>query len=137
MINRRRFLRGMMAGGLTTVHLPIFEMFLQRKAYASTDGFPTRFGLFYWGNGMRPDQWVPTGTGSNDEWELSSALSPLQGLKDKVAVVSGMSLKTTNYSPHSSGLVGFLTGQNIFGDDDSWTVPSPTIDQFPVPELGL
>ena len=136
MINRRRFLRGMMAGGLTTVHLPIFEMFLQRKAYASTDGFPTRFGLFYWGNGMRPDQWVPTGTGSNDEWELSSALSPLQGLKDKVTVVSGMSLKTTNYSPHSSGLVGFLTGQNILGDDDSWTVPSPTIDQVLAQEIG-
>ena len=28
-ISRRRFLRGMMAGGLVTVQLPLLEMFLQ------------------------------------------------------------------------------------------------------------
>ena len=136
MINRRRFLRGMMAGGMVTVHLPIFEMFLQRKAFASSDGFPTRFGLFYWGNGMRPEQWVPTGTGTGDEWTLSDSLSPLQNLKEKISVVSGMSLKTTNFSPHWSGAIGFLTGQDIIGDDDAWTAPSPTLDQIFAQELG-
>ena len=48
-LNRRQFLRGMMAGGLVTVQLPLLEMFMGRKALAQDGGFPRRFGLFYWG----------------------------------------------------------------------------------------
>ena len=134
MMNRRRFLRGMMAGGLVTVHLPILELFMSRKALASDGGFPTRFGLFFWGNGNKPDQWTPVGEGA--DWELSDALEGLASFKDEISVVSGMSLKVPNLMPHWSGAVGFLTGQAAVGEESSWTVGCPSIDQLIAQEIG-
>ena len=62
--NRRSFLKGLLAGSAVTIGLPPLECMMnaQGTAYAGTvSGFPTRFGLFYWGNGMVPDFWAPTG----------------------------------------------------------------------------
>ena len=101
-INRRQFLRGMMAGGLVTLHLPMLELFMSRKALAQDGGFPKRFGLFYWGNGNRPENWVPTGEGFGDDWTLSQSLQALAPVKDKLSVVTGMSTKVPNTSPHWS-----------------------------------
>ena len=134
MINRRRFLRGMMAGGLVTVHLPLLELFMSRRALASDGGFPLRFGLFFFGNGNRPDQWTPIGEG--DDWALSESLQDLSALKEYVTVVSGTSLKVPNIHPHWSGGVGFLTGQAATGEGDSWGVAVPTIDQVLAQEIG-
>jgi hypothetical protein len=134
MINRRRFLRGMMAGGVITVQLPILELFMSRKALASDGGFPQRFGMFFWGNGNRPDQWTPIGEG--DEWELSDAMEGLINFKDEISVVSGMSIKVPNVMPHWSGAIGFLTGQTAVGDESDWTVGGPTIDQLLAQEIG-
>ena len=66
-MRRRRFLRGMLHGGLVTVGLPWLELFTPRLARADT-GFPQRFGVFFWGNGNRPEKWTPAGEG--EEWEL-------------------------------------------------------------------
>lgn len=135
--SRRRFLRGALAGGgLVTVGLPALEVFAPRKAYAGGELFPRRFGLFYWGNGNRPDQWTPDGDGSGDDWALSEELLPLAALKEKLTVVSGLSTKVANISPHWSGAAGLLTGRQVDGDDDSWTVYGPTLDQVIAQELG-
>ena len=135
-LNRRQFLRGMMAGGLVTVQLPLLEMFMGRKALAQDGGFPRRFGLFYWGNGNRPEHWVPTGEGFGADWTLSQSLQSLLPVKEKLAVVSGMSLKVPNTSPHWSGGLGFLTGQELIGDDDNWTAAVPSFDQLLAQDIG-
>ena len=49
-VKRRRFLRGLLSGGLVTVGLPWLELFAGRNARAES-GFPSRFLLFFWGNG--------------------------------------------------------------------------------------
>lgn len=135
-MNRRQFLRGMMAGSVVTLQLPLLEMFMSRQALAQDGGFPLRFGMFYWGNGMRPFQWVPKEEGVGDDWELAPSLEPLLSMKESLAVVTGMSLKVPNTSPHWSGGLGFLTGQELIGDDDSWTAAAPTMDQVLAQAIG-
>ena len=65
--SRRRFLRGMLQGSAVFVGLPLFERMLNGNGNALACGgaIPKRFGLYYWGNGNRPDRWVPTTTGTD------------------------------------------------------------------------
>lgn len=133
--SRRKLLRGILAGAAVSVGLPWLEVFAGRRAQAACgDGFPKRLVLFLWGNGNRPAQWTPTGSGS--DWSLSAELAALEAFKQKITVVSGLSVKVDNISPHWSSATGLLTGQPIIGDDNSWTVAAPTIDQVVAQAIG-
>lgn len=119
----------MLGGAAVSVGLPSLECF------AESGAFPKRFGVWFWGNGILPDRWVPTGEGT--EWELSDQLSPLANVKDDITVVSGMSVKTGNSIPHGSGPGGMLGGAPLIirsGDDFSFSGPS--IDQAIAAEIG-
>ena len=133
-MKRRNFLRGMLHGSVVTVALPPL-LYFQPKAFAA-DGFPSRFLFWFWGNGNRPDQWTPAGEGDGDNWTLSESLTPLAGFKEQLAVISGMSLKVPNILPHTSGLVGLVTGQAAAGGEGDWTVAGPSIDQLIANEIG-
>jgi hypothetical protein len=129
-VGRRTLLRGLLGGAVVTVGLPPLEAFLDltRKAGATCGGvIPRRFGLFFWGNGNRPEQWLPVGEG--ETWELSEELAPLAGVKDKITVVSGMSVKTGNFTPHTSGVAGLLTGAAEILSGGSMTFARASIDQ--------
>ncbi len=133
-IGRRTLLRGLLGGVVVTVGLPPLEAFLDltRKANATCGGVvPRRFGLFFWGNGNRPDKWLPVGEG--ESWELSEQLAPLAAVKHKITVVSGMAVKTGNVYPHTSGSVGLLSGAAAL-DDGSWGLPS--VDQVVADAVG-
>ena len=133
-MKRRQFLRGLSRGALVTVALPSLELF-SRPAFAS-EGFPHRFLYWYWGNGNRPELWTPATEGVGDQWALSESLLPLQAFKEKLSVITGMSIKVPNILPHNSGLVGISTGQAAVGDESSWTVAAPSIDQVIAEEIG-
>ncbi len=136
-LTRRSLLRGLLAGGAAvTVGLPALEIFLNSHgtAYASGEGFPARFGLFFWGNGVLPDKWIPQGEGAN--WALSEQLQPLANVKDMVTVVSGMAVKTGNPIPHHSGVAGLLSGTVADGDNHVASPLLPTIDQLIANEIG-
>lgn len=124
---RRALLRGALGGMLCSIGLPLLEAH-QHRAHAQDAGFPTRFGLFYWGNGNLPDQWAPTSTG-NGSWEPSEQLSPLSPWRDQVSVVTGLNIKVTNELPHFSGLVGSLCGTTALTQGEDYTFPAPSIDQ--------
>lgn len=127
--SRRSVLRGLLAGGgLVSLGLPSFE------AHADCGAFPQRFGVWFWGNGNRPDKWTPEGDGV--DWTLSSELAPLAALQDEITVVSGFSTKVPNLIPHWSGCCGLLTGRTEDGPEDAWTVRGPTIDQLIAAEIG-
>ena len=134
-LSRRTVLRGLLQGSVVTVGLPPLLAF-SSTARASTcaNGFPRRFGMFFWGNGNRPDFWTPTGEGT--DWSLSDELLPLAPVKDKISVVSGMSVKADNISPHWSGAIGQLTGRPLVGLDSDWDVAEPTIDQRLAQTIG-
>ncbi|MFM2245265.1 MAG: hypothetical protein RL071_1339 [Pseudomonadota bacterium] len=133
--SRRGVLRGALGGAAVTVGLPWLELFVGPTARAETT-FPIRFGVWNWGNGVRPDQWRPVGEGSGLSWTLSEELAPLINVKEKLAVVTGMAVKVPNYIPHWSGAGGLLTGLDALGDDEDWTVQGPTIDHIVADQIG-
>ena len=137
LLNRRTMLRGVMAGTAIAIGLPALEIFLNTNgnAYAGGDSLPKRFGIFFWGNGILPDRWVPAGMGPT--WELSPTLMPLADVKDKITVISGMKVNTGNTVPHYSGSAGILSGAAPLNNEtelDTFTVPS--IDQVIAAAVG-
>lgn len=138
MINRRTLLRGLLGGAAVTLGLPPLELFMNTSgtAYAEdkTDGFPKRFGLFFWGNGCLPEKWNPAQTGS--AFELSPLLEPLAAHKARLSVVSGMRVNVPNVEPHFATAAGILSGRPLIKTSQNYTFAGPSIDQVFATALG-
>lgn len=130
-LDRRTVLRGLLGSTVVSIALPPLDIFFNSHgtAYAGGLPFPTRFGIYFWGNGVRPDRWVPTRAGSGDQWQLSEELAPLAPHKDKITVISGLQVKIPNRIPHWSGAAGILSATSGRGRDNSYTMAAQTIDQ--------
>ncbi|MBM4373679.1 MAG: DUF1552 domain-containing protein [Deltaproteobacteria bacterium] len=138
-LSRRMLLRGLLAGGAVAVGLPALEVFLgpNGDALADGSGFPTRFGWWFFGNGVHANRWVPAGNGPN--YELSEQLAPLATVKDQVTVVSGLRVDLPNSVPHGSGPAGILYGgplQKVGDSFDNSTFGAPTLDQVVAQAFG-
>ena len=112
-LQRRTFLRGAIGGLAATIPLPPLEAMFNAHGDALAQGqpIPKRFGIWFWGNGVRRAHWVPDGTGLS--WTARSEMEPLtriSGLKDYISPISGMEIKTATH-PHHSGMAGIFTGQ--------------------------
>jgi hypothetical protein len=105
---RRAFLRGLFGGSAVAVGLPALHL-TAPPAWATTGAGPDRFGVWFWGNGTKPDTWQPTGTGTG--FVPSAQLAPLAGVQDYVSVATGYEIKTATH-PHHSGMTGILTGEH-------------------------
>jgi hypothetical protein len=129
-ISRRRFLRG--SGG-AMLALPIFDQLLNGNgdAFAADNApLPKRFGVFFWGNGVRLDRWVPQQSGLG--FGLSPALQPLSGLRDYINVPTGFDWVDGNRG-HHGGAAGILSASNYIEqphstDSYSSRFRSPSID---------
>lgn len=136
--SRRRVLRGLAGGAVIGVGLPWLETLVDPRliARASSDGlFPKRFGMYFWGNGNRPDRWTPIGEGPG--YTLSDELAPLAGHEDILTVLTGLSVKVDNLIPHWSGAAGVISGRSALGSgNDDWTVQVATIDQVIADAIG-
>lgn len=137
-LHRRTLLKGLLGGAVVTVGLPPLERFMNAHgtAYAESadEGFPKRFGLFFWGNGNLPERWNPTGEGT--DWQLSEQLAPLAAHKAKISVVSGTRLGVPNTVPHGAGAAGILSGRPIISNGNNDTFGGPSIDQVIAEVLG-
>jgi hypothetical protein len=137
-LDRRTLLCGMLGGAAVSLGLPPLEAMFGESgsAYALDGPVPLRFGLFFWGNGNRPDRWTPTGTGQGSAWSLSEALAPLAAIKHKLTVVTGTAVKLPNDAPHSSGAAGLLTGARLGSITDDYSFTRASIDQVIAAEIG-
>jgi hypothetical protein len=99
-LSRRTLLRG--AGG-AAISLPLLEIMLDSrgKLYAqSAAATPKRYVVCFGGQSLGGDgdpvhnDYVPTTVGAN--YDLKSALAPLQSVQADVSVVSGLSIPTAN-----------------------------------------
>lgn len=138
-LDRRTVLRGLLAGAAVSVALPTLECMLNANgtAYADGEELPTRFGVWFWGNGVRPEVWVPTGTGTSFRW--SPLLEPLEPVRSKISVVSGLTVRTATH-PHHSGICGVLTGDTFHKlrnvrDTIATTFNRPSVDQLVAEEF--
>ena len=137
-LDRRTVLRGLLGGAAIGIGLPALETFLHPNGDAWADGgaIPTRLGLFYWGNGNVASSWVPSRTGQGSAWSLSPTLSPLEPHKSRLTVVSGLTLRLPNTSPHHPGACGILTGRKLVDPLLGFSYPSATFDQVAADTLG-
>jgi Protein of unknown function (DUF1552) len=142
-ISRRTVLRGALGGAGVALALPPLEAMFNGNGTAYADGaaIPTRLGIFFWGNGVKPDRWVPTTTGS--AWTPSLSLAPLAtaGVQDYVNVVSGTVITSGDERGHHSGTVGILSGaplvsQPANGAPYRSTFSQPSIDQVAANIIG-
>lgn len=131
---RRTVLRGMVAGGVgVALPLPRMSGMLNGNgtAYANGAALPTRYGTWFFGNGINPPEWVPTTTGVGSAWTLSPMLMPLQPSKAYLQVITGLTNKVPDISAHKARPAAALTGATSARD-----VKLPSIDQLLVPFLN-
>lgn len=151
-IGRRTMLRGVLGGASIAMALPALDLFLNENgtAYADGSAFPKRFGVFFWGNGVLPWNWVPgvsdpiagtvtPMTGSlvgPDAIPLSEQLASLEDLRAKLTIVSGFDVKTGGRFPHNSASCGMLTGSPILAQGEREVWEHPTLDQIVAQAIG-
>ncbi len=134
-----------MAGGVGIgVALPPLEAMFNGNGTAYADGaaIPKRLGIFFWGDGVKPDRWVPVNTGTG--WTSSPALLPLEtaGVKDYVNVVTGTNITSGDVRGHHSGTVGILSGAPLISQPANGapyrsTFSKPSIDQVAANIIGV
>lgn len=110
-ISRRAFLRGV---GVTMA-LPWLESLpgpsSNSVAATATEGtsaaaFPKRFAVLFMGNGVNPEHWWAKGAGA--EMELGKTLEPLEPVKTKINVISGLFNKPSTGQGIHPGMTGNL-----------------------------
>src|SRR3954462_1478919 len=103
--SRRRFL----GGAAAVIGLPFFESLGWRRAHAQTaDAAPMRFLAVYVPNGIHMPDWTPTTTGTG--WMMPHILAPLEKLRSKIAVISGLDHEQTAHPGSPPGDHGSGTG---------------------------
>ncbi|MBC8067039.1 MAG: DUF1552 domain-containing protein, partial [Deltaproteobacteria bacterium] len=131
MSTRRMFLRGL--GGIT-VGLPVFSYMLNDHgdAFAGGEAIPTRFGLWFFGNGVHMGQFTPS-VGPDWQPPEGGALTSLVPVKEYVSVVTGMSVTTPRHAHHSGMSAVCSGGPHLKVADVRDTIVStmryPSVDQ--------
>lgn len=136
-LSRRTVLRGLVGGAAVAVGLPLLETMSPPLVWAAPEA-PRRFGVWFWGNGVRRAHWIPTSTAP--DWQAPEELLPLMGVRPYVSVVTGLEIKTATH-PHHSGMAGILTGaayQQVGTTRDTIvsTFAYPSVDQVAAAALG-
>jgi hypothetical protein len=132
-IHRRTLLRG--AGGVA-IGLPFLSAMLRPGSSHADALTPTRLIVFYSPGGTLLDRWRPTG--SETSFTLQPMMSPLAPFQDRLVFVDGVDLSITqlgNGHPHSRGMGGVLTGQQLLAGNyntnggNAGFAAGPSIDQ--------
>jgi len=128
-ISRRTMLRGFGA----CLGLPLLEAMLPARAAAAA-AIPRRAAFFFVPNGVIHDAWTPAAVGAS--YSLPSSLESLAPVKDKLAVISGLS--QIPYSErggvgHARPTAALLTGQEA--DKERISV-GQSLDQLLADQIG-
>jgi hypothetical protein len=137
-LHRRTMLKGAAHGLLAAVALPPLEAMLNGNgtAYAA-DGMPipVRFGVWYWGSGVRKAQFFPSTTGPN--WESTPELEPLQSVRSELNVLGGFAVKEGGIV-HHIGTAVLKTGRTYvdYGGNFNTDVTTHSFDVDVAQHLG-
>ncbi len=136
-ISRRRVLRGVTAAGtMLRVGLPTLETMLNSHgtAYAAGAPIPSRFVLWFNGNGIPERYWIPAETGSG--YELTPCLAPLAPFRERIHVLSGLDNPAARMpgpgNDHHRSMSGLMTGTPFTGRGAG----GPSIDQLIADRIG-
>src|SRR5436853_2328584 len=115
-ISRRTLLRGVG----TAVALPLLDAMIPAFAPAASTNPVRRLGVVYHPNGVIYDKWLPKGVGTN--FELSPTLAGLEPFRDKLTVVTGLSMDLAEAlgdggGDHSRACGAYLSGVHVKKSD--------------------
>lgn len=139
MVSRRTLLRGV---GVSMA-LPWLEAMGPARAWSEhrADGksVPNRMAFLYVPNGKNMSEWTPTKEGA--DFELTSILQPLEKVKDKFMILSGLTADKAR--PHGDGggdharaLSAFLTGSQARKTDGTDIRAGISVDQVAASRIG-
>lgn len=138
-LSRRTVLRGM---GVA-MSLPWLEAMGPLAAWAESPtpdkAVPNRMAFLYVPNGVNMAEWTPAQEGS--EFELPSILKPLEPVRDKLLVLSGLTADKAR--PHGDGggdharaMASFLTGTQARKTDGTNIRAGVSVDQVAASRIG-
>lgn len=132
---RRTFLQGVVGGAAVSLGLPLLESMSPARAESKP---PVRFGVWFWGNGIRPEHWIPKTTGT--AWTAPEELVPLMGVRPYVNVITGLKIQTGDHA-HHSGMTGILSGARFqklgeVRDTVVSTFSQKSVDQVAADHIG-
>ncbi len=130
-ISRRTVLRSSGA----VLALPWLESLAGAVAKSSVPKPPVRLAFFYVPNGVNLDDWRLKDSGPLNQ--LSKTLQPLDPVKDKISVISGLAAKHNkgNSASHEPAGGGILVGDKCKHSEEP-EVAGPSIDQIIAKEIG-
>jgi hypothetical protein len=141
--NRRRFLRGLGA----CMALPALESLsfgsvtsgVGPRLATTATGAPLRMAFVYFPNGAHQSHWWPEG--EDKAFEFSKTMKPLERLKDKVQVVSGLDHVHATAGPdgagdHARANGTFLTGVRVKKTAGADIHAGVSIDQIVANQVG-
>lgn len=143
-LSRRNFLRG--AGAC--IALPAFEATLAGRAVAASaapgiattaSGAPLRMAFLYFPNGAIPKNWTPLGRGK--DFTFGETLAPLESLRHRVQVISGLEHRnadpgTDGGGDHARANSTFLTGVRVKKTAGSDIHAGVSVDQMAASRIG-
>lgn len=132
---RRAFLRGIGAA----IALPALDAMVPAFASATATKAPTRLAFAYVPNGIIMKDWTPSAAGS--AYELTSTLKPLEPLREKFMVLSGLSHHNAEAlgdgaGDHARAGACFLTGVHPKKTAGADIQSGISADQVVAKELG-
>ena len=138
-LSRRTFLRGL---GVS-IALPWLEVMGPVTSWAnvptSAQTVPNRMAFLYVPNGKIMEDWIPTQTGTN--YELTDILKPLESVKDKMLVLSGLTADKARHNgdgggDHARAMAAFLTGVQPRKTDGADIHAGVSVDQAAASRVG-
>ena len=141
-LSRRTFLRGL---GVT-IALPWLESMgpLTNWATAATKGMtgqvtPNRMAFLYVPNGKIMEEWTPQSVGAG--FELTNILKPLENIKDKTLVLSGLTADKARANgdgggDHARAMAAFLTGAQPRKTSGTDIHAGISVDQAAAAQIG-
>lgn len=134
-LNRRQFLRG--AG--YALALPTMVSLLPKALANQGEAKAQRLSVFYTPNGMRMPEFRPKETGLN--YTTTEVLKPLEALKDRFSVVTGLAHYNANAlgdgpGAHGRSCASFLTGAHPKRTEGADLYCGISADQFIANHIG-
>jgi len=119
--------------------LPLLEAMQPTARAAAGGSAPTRMAFLYVPNGIHMQDWTPEGEGDN--FKLGSILKPLEGHKDYMTVLSGLTLNGARSlgdggGDHARSVAAYLTGAHPKKTNGSDIKNGPSVDQFAAAVIG-
>jgi hypothetical protein len=125
-----------LSGAAIRIGLPPLESMFNSHgtAYAANTPIPSRFVLWFNGNGIPERYWIPAETGP--EYALTPCLAPLAPFRKDIHVISGLdnpaARKPGPGNDHHRSMSGLMSGTGFTGRGAA----GPSIDQIIAPKIG-